>query len=43
MQIWELRNEIVDLKDSIEEEKNQTERLMEELGNSRAQDDENAD
>ena len=32
LQIWELRNEISDIKDSIEEEKRETERLNEELG-----------
>ena len=33
LQIWELRNEALELKESIEEEKNETEKLMEELGN----------
>ena len=40
LQIWELRNEVLELKESIEEEKNETEKLMEELGNDNVGDDE---
>lgn len=40
LQIWELRNEVLELKESIEEEKNETEKLMEELGNENVGDDE---
>lgn len=32
MQIWELKNEVMDLKESIKEEKEESTRLMGELG-----------
>ena len=32
LQIWELKNEVLDLKESIKEEKEETSRLMNELG-----------